>query len=257
MNAEHPPADAHSGPTAIMVNSSSPMPLLSIVTVVRNGERDIEATLSSICSFHAPDVEIVVVDGQSTDSTMAIARRFADRIDVLVSEPDSGIYDAMNKGIALAHGRFVVHINVGDQLLRVPLSELAAAAPDVAAVSFPVQYVDGHVFVPRIDWRLKMANSLHHQGTFYRRTPALRYDLTFRTFADFDLNQRLLHPGNVLCLPGPVSRHSADGVSHQRSRFGEVYDIIRRNQGEVWVVGAWILFKARGLRWRLKNLFRS
>jgi len=232
-------------------------PLLSIITVVRNGERDIEATFASICAFKGPDVEIVVVDGASTDATLDIAKRFADRIDILVSEPDSGIYDAMNKGIRLAHGRFVVHINAGDRLLRVPLSELEAAGDAVHAVSFPVLYENGEEFIPAVDWRLRMANGLHHQGTFYRRTPALVYDANFRTFADFDLNQRLLHADNVACLPGAVALHSAVGVSHQRDRFGEIYAIIARNQGRGWVAGAWLLFKFRGLRWRLKKLFRS
>ncbi len=232
-------------------------PLLSIVTVVRNGERDIEATLASICRFQGPEVEVVVVDGASTDGTLAIARRFAERIDILVSEPDSGIYDAMNKGIALAHGRFVVHINVGDRLLRVPLAELRGAADTVAALSFPVDFAEGGRHVPFFDWRRKTYNGLHHQGTFYRRVPALRYDTAFRTFADYDLNLRLLRPRDVACLPESVACHAADGVSHERSRFGEFYTVVARNCGRAWVAVAWFLFKLRGLQWRLKTLSRS
>jgi len=233
------------------------IPLLSIITVVRNGESDIEATLASICRFQGDDVEVIVVDGASTDSTLEIARGFGDRIDVLVSEPDKGIYDAMNKGIGLANGRFVVHINVGDRLLRIPRAELIGVAESIAAVSFPVHFAEGGKHVPFFNWRRKTFNGLHHQGTFYRRGPALRYDTNFRTFADYDLNLRLLDPSNVACLPEAVACHARDGVSNQRGRFAEFYAVVLRNSGWGWVAAAWFLFKVRGLQWRLKTLFRS
>lgn len=232
-------------------------PLLSIVTVVRNGERDIAATLESVCAFQGEDVEVVVVDGASTDATLAIARGFGPRIDTLVSEADQGIYDAMNKGIRLARGRFVLHVNAGDRLIRVPLAELAAAPEEVAALSFPVRYAGEPDFVPSAGWRLKIANTLHHQGTFYRRTPALQYDTAFRTYADFDLNQRTLDAGNVRCLPGAVAWHTPDGVSNRRDRAPELFAVIRRNEGRAWVLVSWLHFKVRGLRWRLKKIFRS
>ncbi len=232
-------------------------PLLSIITVVRNGERDIGPTLESVCAFHGPDVEVVVIDGASTDGTLAVVRGFEARIDVLVSEPDAGIYDAMNKGIARARGRFVLHINAGDLLLRVPRDELLAAPAAVTALSFPVRLDGGGSHVPTIGWRLRTFNTLHHQGTFYRRTPALRYDLSFRTFADFDLNQRLLHAGNTRCLPEAVALHRRDGVSNQRDRAPELFAVIRRNGGPLWVAVAWLLFKIRGLRARIQSLFRS
>lgn len=232
-------------------------PLLSIITVVRNGERDIGATLESVCAFHGPDVEVIVIDGASTDATLAVVRGFEARIDVLVSEPDDGIYDAMNKGIARASGRFVLHINAGDRLLRTPLDELRAAPDEACALSFPVRFDGGGGQVPTAGWRLRTFNTLHHQGTFYRRTPALRYDVSFRTFADFDLNQRLLHAGNVTCLPEAVALHRRDGVSNQRSRSPELFAVIRRNQGTLWVAVAWLLFKIRGLQWRIQSLSRS
>ncbi len=232
-------------------------PLLSVITVVRNGERDIGATLESVCAFHADDVEIVVVDGASTDSTLAVAQGFASRIDTLVSEPDEGIYDAMNKGIRLARGRFVLHVNAGDRLIRVPRAELAAAPEGIAALSFPVRYADQPDFVPGTGWRQKITNTLHHQGTCYRRTPSLQYDRAFPTYADFDFNQRNLHAGNVLCLPGAIAWHTPDGVSNRRDRAPELFAIIRRNEGAAWVLVSWLHFKVRGLQWRLKKLFRS
>ncbi len=232
-------------------------PLLSIITVVRNGERDIGPTLQSLCAFHGPDVEILVIDGASTDATLAVVRGFEARIDVLVSEPDTGIYDAMNKGIARARGRFVLHINAGDLLLRVPRDELLAAPAAVAALSFPVRLDGGGSHVPTVGWRLRTFNTLHHQGTFYRRTPALRYDVSLPTFADFDLNQRLLHAGNVRCLPGAVALHRLDGVSNRADRAPELLAVILRNQGPFWLAMAWFLFKVRGLRQRIRRLARS
>lgn len=89
-------------------------PLLSIVTVVRNGERHIEQAIRSIHSQAYDNVEHIIVDGGSTDRTLEIVRAYEERIDYWVSEPDRGIYDAMNKGIGLSNGDLVGLLNSDD-----------------------------------------------------------------------------------------------------------------------------------------------
>ena len=87
---------------------------LSIVTVVRNAPEALAATIESVRAQTYPAVEFVVVDGASTDRTVDVSYRHAARIDTWVSEPICGIYDAMNKGKALASGDFVMFVNAGD-----------------------------------------------------------------------------------------------------------------------------------------------
>ncbi|MDE6273352.1 MAG: glycosyltransferase [Muribaculaceae bacterium] len=87
----------------------------TIVTVCYNAVDVIEPTLKSVINQTYPDVEYIVVDGASTDGTKELLQKYGDRIDLLISEPDKGIYDAMNKGIAAATGDFINFMNAGDE----------------------------------------------------------------------------------------------------------------------------------------------
>ena len=97
-----------------MINSSL-NPHISVVTVVYNGFNSIEKTIRSVLEQTVfSDVEYILIEGGSTDETMDIIRKYVDQIDILVSEKDRGIYDAMNKAIRLAHGRWICFMNAGD-----------------------------------------------------------------------------------------------------------------------------------------------
>ncbi|MFI4937112.1 MAG: glycosyltransferase family 2 protein [Candidatus Berkiellales bacterium] len=87
---------------------------LSIVTVCYNSARTIEETLSSVLSQDYPHVQYIVVDGASTDGTLEVLKRYEDRIHTIISEPDEGIYHAMNKGISRATGDVVGLLNADD-----------------------------------------------------------------------------------------------------------------------------------------------
>ena len=89
-------------------------PLVSIVTVVYNGAATIERTIASVLGQSYPNIEYIIVDGGSTDGTLDILRAHEDRVDLWVSERDGGIYDAMNKGVALCTGEWVGLINADD-----------------------------------------------------------------------------------------------------------------------------------------------
>jgi glycosyltransferase involved in cell wall biosynthesis len=89
-------------------------PSITIVTVCLNSARSIEGTLRSVLAQDYPHLEYIVIDGGSTDGTLEILRRYKHRITALISEPDRGVYDAMNKGIDLARGDFLLFMNAGD-----------------------------------------------------------------------------------------------------------------------------------------------
>src|SRR5690554_5935160 len=106
-------------------------PTLSVITVVYNNVKDIARTLHSVLDQSYPHIEYVVVDGGSTDGTLAVLRQYEDRISQLISEPDEGIYDAMNKGLRMATGDYVLFMNSGDQLYASNTVEAVfASAPD-------------------------------------------------------------------------------------------------------------------------------
>lgn len=87
---------------------------ISIVTPVFNGEKYIRRTIDSIVRQTHPDIEYIVVDGASTDNTMDIVREYGSQISKIISEPDSGMYDAINKGFSLASGKILAYLNSDD-----------------------------------------------------------------------------------------------------------------------------------------------
>ena len=87
---------------------------ITIVTVVYNDKNNIEKTINSVLNQSYNSKEYIVVDGKSTDGTLEIVKKYADQISVIVSEPDRGIYDAMNKAVDLAHNEWIIFMNSGD-----------------------------------------------------------------------------------------------------------------------------------------------
>ncbi len=93
-------------------------PLISIITVVRNGEKYLEQTIQSVLNQTYKNIEYIIIDGSSTDGTLDIIRKYGDRGAYWMSQPDEGIYDAMNKGSIIASGDYALYLNAGDYLYR-------------------------------------------------------------------------------------------------------------------------------------------
>lgn len=91
-----------------------PQPLITIITVSYNAVKDIESTILSVLNQTYPNIEYIIIDGGSTDGTLDIIKKYQDRISYWVSEPDKGIYDAMNKGTLKAAGEWLNFMNAGD-----------------------------------------------------------------------------------------------------------------------------------------------
>lgn len=93
-------------------------PLVSVITVVKNGEKYLEQTIKSVINQTYTNIEYVIIDGGSTDNTLDIIQKYENKIDYWISESDKGIYDGMNKGIALAKGEWIIFINAGDKFYK-------------------------------------------------------------------------------------------------------------------------------------------
>lgn len=100
---------------------------ISVITVCRNCVNEIEATIKSVLSQTYPNVEYLVVDGASTDGTLSVVSKYKDGIAKFISEPDKGIYNAMNKGVEMATGKWCIFMNAGDKFVsNSVLSEMFA-----------------------------------------------------------------------------------------------------------------------------------
>ena len=99
-----------------MTNPMHPHPKFSIITVTYNAGKVLEDTIQSVVFQTYRNMEYIIVDGGSKDNTLEVAEKYRNHISQLISEPDKGLYDAMNKGIRLATGNYICFLNAGDEL---------------------------------------------------------------------------------------------------------------------------------------------
>lgn len=216
-------------------------PLVSIITVVYQDCTELLPLLRNIVEHKGREAELVVVDGGSTDGTVDLLKEFDDQVDYWISEPDAGIYDAMNKGISLARGHFVLHINAGDRVKYIPvpvLRECLAGGVDIAC--FSVDVAGWGNYPPRPGFRMLLDNPISHQGIFYRRTSHPGYDLSFRLLADFDCNQRMILKSrmNAAYFTEVVAERVCLGAAETRAADREIYPIVKKNLGTHYAIVA-------------------
>ena len=208
---------------------------ISVITAVFNSRETISAALDSVLGQSGANVELVVIDGGSTDGTLEILRSYADRLSVLVSEPDGGIYDALNKGIQRSSGDVLGFLHSDDLFADAGvLSRIAAAFadPGVGAVYGDLLYVrkdnpDQAVRYWRSgafsDRRLGWGWMPPHPTLYVRRDLYERhglFDTSFRIAADYDFVLRLLGKGRVGVhyLPEVLVKMRMGGVSNRSLR---------------------------------------
>ncbi|WP_300729089.1 glycosyltransferase family 2 protein [uncultured Bacteroides sp.] len=196
-----------------MHNTHHLHPRFSIITVTYNAGSLLEDTIQSVITQTYKNFEYIIIDGKSTDNTLEIIERYRDRISVVVSEPDKGLYDAMNKGIDRAMGDYVCFLNAGDELheddtLQLMVHSMAGLTelPDVIYGETAIVDEEGHFLRMRrlsapekLTWKsFKRGMLVCHQAFFARRDHALPYDLHYRFSADFDWCIRVMKRSKVL-----------------------------------------------------------
>jgi len=197
-------------------------PAFSIVTITWNNLAGLRATSASVAEQTFRDFEWIVVDGASSDGTVGLATSEFAHADTFVSEPDKGLYDAMNKGLDLARGHYVIFMNGGDSFADpAVLQEIAALSQfgEADLIYGDAYEVDGDyaVYKEALSHKLVIYTMFaHHQSMFYRREAlaALRYELDYRIAADWVLTSRLLlHEGGLKHVKRAICRFERDGLS--------------------------------------------
>ena len=245
-------------------------PLFSIITVTWNAADVIAPTLDSVRRQTSSDYEMLIIDGASTDDTLAIVRGASISNLREFSEPDKGLYDAMNKGIARARGRYIMFLNAGDALADdTVLARLAVLAADNPGVIYgQTQLVDAsrevvgkrHLTAPK---RLTVDSFLRgmvvcHQAFVVRRDLVPQYRLS----ADYDWCIKVLKqsPANAYAGRVPIISYLAEGMTtrHHRASLWERFRIMRHHYGTANAVLAHLSFIPRYLKRRLgKNANRQ
>ncbi len=172
-------------------------PTVSIITITFNAEQTLERTILSVAAQDYPNIEYIIVDGLSKDATMDIVHRHETTVSSVISEPDDGLYFAMNKGLHMATGQFIWFLNAGDELAQPnTVSQMIASAPnaDVFYGDTVITDLDGNEIGGRrltppdsLTWRsFKNGMLVCHQAFVARRSLCPDYDTRFKMSADFD-----------------------------------------------------------------------
>ncbi len=172
-------------------NNNNDNPLITIITVAKNDEQALLRTIQSVNSRKWAGLEYIVIDGGSTDGTLGVIKKYEECIDLWISEEDSGIYDAMNKGIIRSSGDYLLFLNSGDELVD-DLETLSPILAEGYAMVYgranmlhengTLSYVKGKP-LKSIN-KLIRGTPLCHQAIFYKRDSISSYDTCYKIIAD-------------------------------------------------------------------------
>ena len=245
------------------MHNNRPMPKFSVITVTYNAAGVLEDTIQSVISQTYHHVEYIIVDGASTDGTMAIVDRYRSRIHTVVSEPDKGLYDAMNKGMALATGDYLCFLNAGDcfheddTLQQMVHTLHGTELPDVMYGNTAIVDAEGHFLRMRrlsppdqLNWKsFRQGMLVCHQAFFAKRSLAVPYSLTYRYSSDFDWCIRVMKKAQSFHYTRlTVIDYLEEGLTtrHHRASLKERFRIMSRHYGLVSTLcyHAWFVLRA-------------
>ena len=220
-------------------------PLISIITVVFNGEKYFEKTIKSVIDQSYDNVEYIIIDGGSTDGTLDIIKKHEEQIDYWVSEKDEGIYDAMNKGIDLVSGDWINFMNAGDKFYdKGSIENIISKIDSPDKVYFGRAKIDSEYtswFHPKSNlsqdeivlW-LK-SEAPNHQAMFFPKKfyKNEKYDLIYKIFGDADYKHRAKEFSGFHFIDTIVCEFDFGGVS---SSFDN-YRNIKTMMCEAWIAG--------------------
>ena len=235
-------------------------PVISIITVCYNAEKEIEATLKSVKEQTFKGYEYIIIDGASKDNTLKVIADSGVSPTHLVSEKDKGIYDAMNKGLALAKGDYLMFLNAGDSLYSPntlqQIADVAKTNPDVIYGDTAIVDAERNYLRPR---RLRPPKNLTrnsfkngmlvcHQAFLPKRELAMPYDMQYRFSADFDWCVKILSKA-TLCtsIEGYMVNYLEEGATtrnHVKS-LKERFRIMCKHYGLLTTIFKHIWFLVR------------
>ena len=194
---------------------------VSIITVVKNNEKYLEETIQSVQNQSYKNFEYIVIDGNSTDDSLKIIKRYDENIDFWISENDKGIYDAFNKGLDLASGKFIVFVNSDDLLTNNAiqiLKDYDTKYPNIDFLFGTVKKHWGTLYGYR-PWKIHLSwgfYSSHSTGFYIKKNAAKKigkYNLKYTYSADYDYFYRM------------IVGHKLKGIGTKKN---ELFGIFRR-----------------------------
>ena len=252
-------------------NKSVSQPFVSIVTVVYNSEKYLQKTIDSIKNQTDTDFEYIIIDGGSKDSTLEIIKRNNSYIDFWISENDKGIYDAMNKGIKYATGKYIWFINSGDEIFNVNTLEIIKNKKINADVFYGESQLiaeDGKFLGTRselstrklpniLTWKsLQYGMSVSHQSIIFKKALIPLFNIQYKCSSDIDwVIAGLRQSKMIINTNNTLSKYLVGGFSIVNGKrcWKERFNIFSKHYGftktvinHLFIVGRFISFKVRG-----------
>lgn len=204
------------------------MKKLSIITINYNNEKGLKSTIRSIVEQTRKDFEYIIIDGNSTDGSVNVIKEYSQHITFWVSEPDKGIYNAMNKGVEKASGEYCLFLNSGDRLIDNTIYErVEPKLNSFDIITGKVKYDNGRIFNCPNNPTLDFFNnsSLHHQGSFIRTSLLKKhpYREDYKISADmyFFVNTIIFNDATYKKIDDIISLYDTTGISSTDSEFGK------------------------------------
>lgn len=245
-------------------------PLFSIVTITFNAAGELAPTMKSVGGQTFRDFEHIIVDGASRDNTVALARQLGGDDLRIISEKDNGLYDAMNKGIRMARGKYLIFLNAGDAFAaHDTLEHYAKAAYDCDSdiIYGDTMIVDDsrrvirprHLSVPDILTFESFSEGMLicHQAFVVKRSIAPEYNLNYRFSADYDWTIRCIQrtsPEKCHNLR-EVTIHYLDAGMTEKNKIAslrERFEVMRRHYGAAKAVARHLSFIPRAIGRKFK-----
>ena len=247
----------------LAANAMSAAPFVSVIVVCKNPGARLRAALASVWAQRDAALELIVIDGGSTDGSVAWLESERARIAALVSGPDRGVYDAMNEGVARARGDWVYFLGAddrlaGDTVLRETTNWLRRT--DAGVVAGAAAFDDGRLYQLRSNVNPIARNFVHHQAAFYRRGLFEEngpFDLGLAVMADYEFNVRIWK-NRVRFKPAPlrIAACGVGGLSDRGAWRGYREEIaVRHRYFPAWRALPWDVLSV--LRYLRKKIVRS
>lgn len=229
-------------------------PVFSIITITYNASRWLEGTVLSVLSQSYPNIEYIIIDGASTDGTVGIINRYSSGITYWISEPDKGLYDAMNKGLQKATGDYVWFMNAGDSFYTADIVQKVAVQaqkkkqmPDIMYGETNIVGEDGRTLGLRrlkapdkLTWKsFRMGMLVCHQSFVVKREIAPLYDLQYRFSSDIDWCIRCMKQAKKIYNTRLVLSSFLDGgvsSTQRKASLKERYEIMCKYYGKTSTV---------------------
>ncbi|MDB5121088.1 MAG: hypothetical protein JWN56_2306 [Sphingobacteriales bacterium] len=242
-------------------------PKLSVITVVYNSVGDIERTILSIVNQTYSNIEYIVIDGNSTDGTLSVIEKYKSNITHLISEKDAGIYDAMNKGLRLATGDYVLFMNSGDEIYDPEtVTNVFASSPDADIYYGETEMYDQqwkslgqrrHTAPENFTWKsFKYGMSISHQAIYIKRSLVELYDLNYKLSSDIDwVLKAAKKTKKIVNTRMYVAKYLVGGMSKSKHResLKERFEIFTKHYGLIPNLANHLVIAANLLTYFLKH----